>query len=501
MKSLLLRPCETEDELHAWVRLFTGLSVPRRPLCPEHDAPFDYLRHSYFEPASDLVVWAARGGGKTRLAALATLLDLLHKPPASVRILGGSLEQSLKMWEYLLPDIERLAGDLLLARVRESSRRIRLATGAGAAVLTQSQRAVRGLRIQKLRCDEVELFEPRIWEAAQLTTRSIRTGQTPGASTSRERERAVVSNGERDQTAPLRSRLVTDIAGAVEALSTLHVAGGLMSRIVEQAQGSGTRVLRWCLLEVLARCEPERSCATCPLWEECRGRAKSECDGFISIDDAIRAKSRVSDQTWQAEMLCRRPSTRGRVFPAFDELVHLREYAGEAEAIVLAIDFGFSAPLAALWIAQMPDGLVHVIDEHIEAQKTISEHLKIIAGRPWPRASRVYCDPAGAGQNAQTATSDVGLLRAAGYVVRYRASRVSEGIEAIRHALRPASGEARLFIDPRCKGLVAALRGYRYPEGGGENPHKDGVHDHPIDALRYYFVNTCASDAVRVKRY
>ena len=470
MNHLLLRPCENDDELHAWVRLFTGLNVPRRALCPGHDAPFDYLRYSYFEPASDLVVWAPRGGGKTRLAAVATLLDLLHKPPASVRILGGSLEQSLKMWEYLLPDIERLAGELLLTRVRETSRRIRLASGGSAAVLTQSQRAVRGLRIQKLRCDEVELFDPRIWEAAQLTTRSI-------------------------------ARREGTIAGAVEAVSTLHVPGGLMSRIVEQAQASGTRVLRWCLLDVLARCEPERACDACPLWEECRGRAKSECDGFISIDDAIRAKSRVSTETWEAEMLCRRPSVRGRVFPAFDELVHVCEYAGGAEAICLAIDFGFSSPLAALWIAQMPGGPVHVIDEHIEAQRTISEHLATIASRHWLKPRRVYCDPAGAGQNAQTATSDVGLLRAAGYVVRYRASRIGEGIEAIRHALRPASGEARLLIDPRCKGLIAAMRGYRYPEGGGENPHKDGVHDHPIDALRYYFVNVQASDQVRVRRY
>jgi hypothetical protein len=97
LAGLLLRSCRTDDELHAWVRLYTGLDVPRQPVCPGHDAPFDYLRYSYFEPASDLVVWAPRGGGKTRLAAVATLLDLLHKPPASVRILGGSLEQSMKM--------------------------------------------------------------------------------------------------------------------------------------------------------------------------------------------------------------------------------------------------------------------------------------------------------------------------------------------------------------------------------------------------------------------
>src|SRR5262245_257233 len=86
-------PIVTPDDLHGWVRTYTGLNVPRQAICPHHDPPFEYLIRSFFEPAKDLIVWAPRGGGKTRLAAVATLLDLLCKPPVAVRILGGSLEQ------------------------------------------------------------------------------------------------------------------------------------------------------------------------------------------------------------------------------------------------------------------------------------------------------------------------------------------------------------------------------------------------------------------------
>ena len=32
--------------------------------------------------------------------------------------------------------------------------------------------SVRGTRVQKLRCDEVELFTPEVWDAVQLTTQS-----------------------------------------------------------------------------------------------------------------------------------------------------------------------------------------------------------------------------------------------------------------------------------------------------------------------------------------
>ena len=472
--SPLLRPCRTPDALHAWVRLFTNLDVPRTPVCPGHDAPFDYLLHSYFEPTSDLVVWAPRGGGKTRLAAVATLLDLLHKPGAQIRILGGSLEQSLKMWDYLLPDLDRLARKLLTRRLRDSARRVRLAGGGDAAVLTQSQRAVRGLRVQKLRCDEVELFDPDVWEAAQLVTRSqTRQGKT--------------------------------VSGAVEALSTLHAAHGLMGRVVARAEAGGTRVVRWCLLDVLQRCEAGRPCEGCPLWDDCGGRAKTLCDGFVSIDDAIRMKGRVSREMWDCEILCRRPSTRGRVFPGFEPQLHVRPWDAANNATAawsLGVDFGFSNPFVALWVARTPGGAVHVVDEHVRREWTLGQHLAEIARRPWPKVARVHCDPAGAGRSGQTAASDVSVLRSAGYVVRHRPSRIAEGLELLRAALRPASGAPRLFVDPRCVRLVAALQGYRYPpDAGGESPLKDGTHDHPIDALRYDFINTLTGGPVRVSRY
>ncbi len=293
----------------------------------------------------------------------------------------------------------------------------------------------------------------------------------------------------------------SEIAGAVEALSTLHAPYGLMSRIVEQARQGGTRVIRWCLLDVLARCPPERPCDGCALWEECRGRAKTQCSGFIPIDDAIRMKARVSRETWDCEMLCLRPSTRGRVFPAFDELVHIREWDWTSSRICLAIDFGYAAPFVALWIAEQAGGTIHVFDEHSQRERTVAQHKKAIASRPWPRASRVYCDPAGSARSGQTAASDVQLLRDAGYLVRTRPSRIADGLEQIRCALRPATGEPRLFIDPRCVKLIAAMRSYRYPDSGGEAPLKEGEHDHPIDALRYYFVNASVNETVRVKRY
>ena len=449
-------PCPTPDSLHAWIDQHTGLRVPRRAVCPGHSAPFDYICNSYFEPACDQVIWAPRGGGKTSLAAVATLLDLLHKPGVSVRILGGSLEQSLKMWDYLLPQIETIAPDQI-DNPRATARRLELTNGSFAAVLTQSQKSVRGLRVQKLRCDEVELFDADVWEAAQLTTRSRDDG----------------------------------VRGTVEALSTLHRPHGLMQKIVESAETSGKKVVRWCLLDVLQKCPPERDCATCDLWPDCGGVAKEKCDGFFPIDDAVTMKRRVSEETWQSEMLCRRPSVRGCVFPTFSD-DHVTDPPFPLDETCdwwLAMDFGFSNPLACLWVVTRGDQ-VYVVDEHVLRQKTLDEHLKIIEARPWPRVRRVACDPAGNGRSDQTALSNVDLLRRRGYVVRTKPSRIVDGVELVRAVLRSAAGETRLRVHPRCKHLIAALRSYRYPDNAPtELPDKDGEHDHAIDALRYFFVN------------
>lgn len=448
--------CDSPDRLHDWASYFVRLDIPRVNVCPHHQAPFDYLQTVYFEPSADQIVWAPRGGGKTRLAALATLLDLLHKPNSAVRILGGSLEQSLRTWEHLLPDIEKLAKEMIV-RKKSYARRIDLTNGASAAVLTQSQKAVRGLRVQKLRCDEVELFDREVFEAAQLVTRS-----QPG------------------------------VRGSIDLISTMHEPFGLMSEIVDRAMVTNHRMVRWCLLEVLERCPPERECGTCPLWQDCQGIAKSKCSGFFRIDDAIAMKHRVSRQTWDSEILCRRPMQRGAVFAEFDPAVHVVEDVSFASSqLYLAMDFGFNNPFVCLWI-RTDDRTVHVIDEHVQSQAMLKTHLAIIEARKYGDIACIYCDPAGQGASDQTGKSNVAILKSHGYRVSTRGSGILEGIDLIRARLRSAAGDVTLFVHPRCQRLIRSLQAYHYPQKGGELPEKDGESDHAIDALRYFLIGRTA---------
>src|SRR5690606_36093776 len=208
---LSARP-ENPDHLHQWLIEALNLQIPRAPLTDGHHAPFDYLRHAFFEE-TDCVVWAARGSGKTFLGAVATALDLLFKPGIQVRILAGSLEQASRMHAHLRTLFERpILAQRLAGRITD--RRIRLHNGSTCELLAHSQSSIRGTRVQKIRCDEVELFRPESWAAVQLATRSAVCG----------------------------GRLVR---GTIECISTMHRHFGLMSELARSGREGRRALIRW----------------------------------------------------------------------------------------------------------------------------------------------------------------------------------------------------------------------------------------------------------------
>jgi hypothetical protein len=498
---------DSRTALAAFIRNYFHLHLPDRALCPHHCSPLDYLCASFFDddPArGDLVLWAPRGGGKTQLAAAATLLDLLFKPGIQIRILGGSLEQSEKMYAYLRRLLTQDFAPLVAGAATQ--RRLELTNGSGVQVLAQSENAVRGQRVQVLRCDEVELFDPAIWQAAQLTTRSLPASKDCG---------------------PIRGR--------IEAISTYHVPGGIMESLLEAAAAPpppastdpaaiatapARRLCAWCLWDVIARCPPQRSCETCALAPDCQGRARNAM-GFLSVPDALALQARVSRRTWETEMLCRRPKPQHAVFAGFDPSRHVRaEFPDPANTTWIAgVDFGLRT---FVWLfLRVVEGRaprLHVAAEYVAADRTLGQNLAQVAaqartltgydtssldvtspalaslaatgGRASPSAlapgiHSVFCDPAGNQVNAHSGTSDLALLRRAGWNARFRCAPIAAGLGLLEQLLDPAdSSPPRLSIDPACPRLIAALTNYRRDPISGE-PIKDGTHDHLIDALRY----------------
>jgi hypothetical protein len=465
-------------DLRNYVKVFLGIDVPDKKICGEHATPMDYLWHAYSmdfavgskRPSNgDAIVWANRGGGKTQLAATATLLDCVFKRHCQVRILGGSGEQAGRMYEYLTEFIRRGFEAFLAGPVRKE--KCGFVNGSSVEVLTQSAKSVRSRHIHKLRCDEVELFDERVFAAAKFITHS--TG---------------------------------GVIAAMETISTMHRPYGLMQKLINESGENRTPVFKWCMWEVIERCTG-RSCSRCPLWSDCGGKAKG-ANGYVKIDDCITQMRRASRAGFEAEMLCKRPSLENMVFAEFDPAVHVRPVDYDANLpLYRAIDFGFVNPFVCLWIQVDGDGCVRVVDEYVRSRAAIDVHADEIKRRTpcgEEAVSATFCDPAGASRNDVTGTSTMKELGSMGIRTRYRRSDILGGIELIRRALHAGDGSSKLVISPRCVRLIEAMQCYHYPDRTGdvaEVPLKDGVYDHPIDALRYFFAGYTNPGKTTTRRY
>lgn len=184
------------------------------------------------------------------------------------------------------------------------------------------------------------------------------------------------------------------------------------------------------------------------------------------------------------------------------------------------MDFGGRKPYFGLIQEQPgPDGALCevVVEEVVSADILEAKHARDIAA--WLRGMGVvmldcYCDPAGRARSAQTGLSSLStyrdiwldegvlsgqMLHPKGPIERH----IPNGVEATRARIQGHDGTRRLFVAKKLTeperttrypvgtvGIHGALMGYAYPKNRPTDnvPAKDGVFDHPADALRYYVV-------------
>jgi hypothetical protein len=393
------------------------------------------------------------------LAAALTVLESVFEPGLQTRILGGSLAQSSYMYQYVRDYLRSAPWRDKVAGLTAGCAQLR--NGSRIEILPQSDRAVRGVHATRLRLDEVEEFRPEIFEAALFVPQSATAGEA-----------------------------------RLEILSTLHRPYGIMSELVDAAEAKGLRLFKWCLWEVIERCR-DRECSRCVLGGDCRGKAKRAA-GFYRIDDAIAKKKLVSEESWQSEMLCLRPSREGLFYRGYSEEVHVpREPIkyDPSKELYRTFDWGVNGPTACLWVQVDGDGRVYVIDEFFQSGIAVSDMAAGIRRyeemRGYRNVIRSYCDPTGLsfimefqkeGIPCQGRREDGGRSN-----VRF------EGFETVRRFLKlNEHGKPRMLLSPRCANTRREFRTYHYPETRfGFNPVEEPakVNDHAMDALRYFFVS------------
>lgn len=470
-------------ELADWVRQFTGVRIPDRPVCVGHSAPLAMFSQQVLERPS-LALWhGPRGSGKSFLSAIDTHLKSRFHPLHETRILGGSKAESEQIYRALTEAIVdgrgALGGDaaaigkLLKTEVVYQNR-------SRVAILAASPTSVRGPHVASLKLDEVDEIDPDIRESAM------------GMVMERHGCRASV--------------LMT---------STWHRLVGPMSQLIERGRSGEFPVFTYCMFEVLERCPPERSgpnlekCPACPLVSWCHedrdldphGRPKAKRSrGHYTIDALIQKCKAVSPRVFASDYLCRGPRADGVWFAQFVEADNVSpdaEFNPELP-VHIAIDSGVFT--GAVFLQLRPDALPRVnifADFLAEGQTAESCALSIrgMAERLCGAARRqVSTDSAGGSRNPVGPTviaeyqrcglvGDGGLLQWPKYP-----GCVTDGLGLIENLVRSADGGVRLTIHPRCNTLIAAMRSYARARRSGQwmDYPADPQHPHEdlIDALR-----------------
>lgn len=268
----LTRPY-TKNGLQDYIKIFFGVDIPSTILTDGHSTLMDYIWFSFncdFETNKrqngDCIVWANRGGGKTLGAAIITALDCIFKPEIQIRILSGSGYQAGRMYEYFQGFIHKNYEDLLADERQHPVKKTIMKNGGSVEVFVQTEISVRGQHVHKLRCDEVELFKPKVYEASQYTTMSNK-----------------------------------GYIAAREVISTKHRKRGLMNRIIKESERLGQPIFKWNIWEIIEKCE--KDCKKCKLEEYCQGKAKRG-GGYYKVDDAITQFERAGIRSFDMEMLC-----------------------------------------------------------------------------------------------------------------------------------------------------------------------------------------------------
>ena len=216
--------------------------------------------------------------------------------------------------------------------------------------------------------------------------------------------------------------------------------------------------------------------------------------------DLVEAKRNLSVEVFDQEFGSKFTSFAGRVY-SFDRDIDMGRYTYNPDfPTYCSLDFGFRMPAAGWFQTNMVEGKWHIniIDEIIHESNVKTDELaRRVKKRPY-RIHAYFGDPAGKSVQGQSGLGDIEIFRKFGMNIRSIRDRVStniaSGVSHVRSFIENAQGERFIHVDHKCKGLAEDFENYRYPEHKeGTNlkpdPVKDGIHDHGMDMVRYFFIN------------
>jgi hypothetical protein len=482
------------DLLFKFCKNILGYHIPRKKVCPDHVAPFDFVSDSFYDRKSKFLVVANRNGGKTQNFGIINGLDATCKKRCEIASVGAIEDQAKKCYKYTTDIIKKPYFKHLL----DTEPRISLTelnNGSEISVLPGTMAGVNGPHPQKTNFDEVELTQWKILMEFLSMAKSTK-----------------------------------DVPATTRITSTRKFSHGPMQRLIDEREKRGFNFYMWCIWETIEACSDARSgvvpttlvipdskndqlhhhtvyshnkddhgkaygidiirtnrekftgCLACPLVEVCLTKAKHS-DGYYDLKDTIDKFTGLDRETWDAQWECKKPGKSGLVYGEFDEVVHVIsqesfKYNPNYKCIA-AQDFGYEDPAGTIFMQFLPNGDAVIFDElYIRRTQT-----PVLIQKYWlPKQRQYHCEA----WIADTENADaISQMESEGLPVIGANKELINGIDRVRSWLRTADGYVRLYITSNCVNVIKELNAYRYPENGGNKPiDRD---NHLMDPIRYIF--------------
>jgi len=230
------------------------------------------------------------------------------------------------------------------------------------------------------------------------------------------------------------------------------------------------------------------------LWEQAQNQEDWRTFSYTTVEggnvppDEIEAARRTLDErTFRQEYLASFETLSGRVYPDFSDDNITDEAKDTGGEIYWGTDFNVSV-MAGVLGSRVGDTL-HIWDEVSVNQSNTDEVCQLLKARFPNRRIIAYPDPTGSARKTSSAgRTDHDIIRRYGFqCVSPKAPwAVKDKINATNWMIRTADGHLKLFVHPRCKHTIKALKNVTYKQGADDYViDKSAGIEHWTDGLGY----------------
>ena len=234
------------------------------------------------------------------------------------------------------------------------------------------------------------------------------------------------------------------------------------------------------------------------LWEQAKDQTDWRTFSFTTLEggnvpeaEVEAAKRTLDERTFRQEYLASFETLSGRVYPGFTDENISNDASDTGGAIYWGTDFNVSI-MAGVLGSRVGDTL-HIWDELAVQQSNTDEVCAMLKQRFPDRKIIAYPDPTGSARKTSSAgKTDHDIIRRFGFgCVSPRAPwAVKDKINATNWMIKTAEGQMRLFVHPRCKHTIKALKNVTYKQGAEDYViDKSANIEHWTDGLGYLILS------------